>query len=457
MENAESNPSFDDKIMKAFKPVWGFSDLKKRLMTIAKILKDPPNVDESGDHEPSGLLLYGYDAMGKTLLAKCLIQASGRKAYRICIDRPDRNWDTIIHSVFEEALAHAPSIVYLADLETYVFQDESTAEKIKKELMNCIDSVHGKHVFVLVACNPTYAYDPKLVSRERIDLQIYIDCLEMDQKCTVDFLRSSLKELNISSDLAPEEILKLFGWPLALEPARLRNFVQEAADEAVQSGYSSIHVSNYYHALLSADEEAPVYAFHQEQRDINRTCMQKKAYEIAAKTALWELYFPGSTHIAGVFWFHGARGIRWGSVPDQCKKSFLEQRIEEDRKFSIIDASPRMISLMKFGRSEPAPFSENESVNSVLEDMDQEGFFDHAERFFPVENANERLKNYWYWLLIKEAERTSLSLLKKNESFVDLLAEELLQNEFLLEEQIQECRQKRAQSEQTVFHKRISI
>ena len=26
MENAESNPSFDDKIMKAFKPVWGFSD-----------------------------------------------------------------------------------------------------------------------------------------------------------------------------------------------------------------------------------------------------------------------------------------------------------------------------------------------------------------------------------------------------------------------------------------------
>ena len=85
-------------------------------MTIAKILKDPPSVDESGDHEPSGLLLYGYDAMGKTLLAKCLIQASGRKAYRICIDRPDRNWDTIIHSVFEEALAHAPSIVYLADL-----------------------------------------------------------------------------------------------------------------------------------------------------------------------------------------------------------------------------------------------------------------------------------------------------------------------------------------------------
>lgn len=438
MEKMEINQDFDHEIIKAFEPMLGLSEIKKELMALAKKLKENSIAACSGDNEPSGLLLMGDHATGKTLLAKCLIQASGRKSYKICFDRPNRNWDNIIHSVFKEALDNAPSIVYLDDLETYSFENESNVAKIEKELMKCIDSVHGKHIFVLVTCSDYYSFSKELISRKRIDLQIYLDLLDKDS--ILDILMSSIKELQIPSDLAPLDIIDIFNLSLITDAPTLRNIVHGAADEAVQLGYSTVHISNYYHALVVARESVPWYAFYLEKNDINMSLMRRKAYEIAAEAATCELFYPGFSKFAGIYWFHGPNKSYWGRIPDDNKESFSE--IEKSRRCLIMDAAPRMINIIKFGRIKKASWSDEDSIDEMLSDLGGVEAFNHAKRVFTDEKSNYLLNRYWKLVLVAEAERESLFLLKKNEAFVNMLAEEIYQKGFLLADQIQEFRRK---------------
>ncbi len=440
MEKIETNLCLDQEIIKAFEPVMGFSEIKEKLMILAKILKENSRADYCGINEPSGLFLFGIGAMGKTLLAECLIQASGRMSFDICFDKPDPNWGKKIHSVFEEALNNAPSIVYLDDLDTYIWEDRSNAKKIEKELIKCIDSVRGKHVFVLVTCDDGFNYSKEVVSEKRIDLRIFLDSLDLDKKSSLEILSSSFKELKISSDLTPADIVEIFGRPFLFEPAQFRIFVQGAADEAVQLGYATIRVSNYVHAYLAVAEEVPWHAFHLEQRDINTKLMFKKAYEIAAQTALLELFYPGITGIAGIYWFRGPMGIIQYKYPYQYPEVFSKDIVEENRCKLIIKAASRMINIMKFGRIEKTSYLETSSGASMLSDLDSEGIVNPSEIAYLMEDSD--FGRHCIWILMVEAEKQALYLLKKNELFVNALAEEIFQKGFLLAEQIQQCRRK---------------
>jgi len=66
-----------------FEKIVGYEDIKRELRIISDMLNHPDIYQKLGAGLKDGLVLYGRPGTGKTTMAQCLIESTGRKAY-IC-------------------------------------------------------------------------------------------------------------------------------------------------------------------------------------------------------------------------------------------------------------------------------------------------------------------------------------------------------------------------------------
>ena len=109
---AKANECRKESHMKEFDQIIGYASTKKELIRIADILRNEEPYAKLGVSVPKGLLLYGEAGVGKTLMANCLIQASGRKVFTCRKNQPDGDFTKAVQAIFAEAAANAPSIVF---------------------------------------------------------------------------------------------------------------------------------------------------------------------------------------------------------------------------------------------------------------------------------------------------------------------------------------------------------
>ena len=69
--------------MNTFDKVIGYKSIKQELQQICDMIRNRTVYEEMGARLPHGLLLYGDPGLGKTLLAKCLIEESGLNAITV--------------------------------------------------------------------------------------------------------------------------------------------------------------------------------------------------------------------------------------------------------------------------------------------------------------------------------------------------------------------------------------
>ena len=67
--------------MDAFDRIFGYDAIKKELRRTADALNCPVVYELIGVTAPKGLLLHGEPGVGKTMMARALIEASGRTAW----------------------------------------------------------------------------------------------------------------------------------------------------------------------------------------------------------------------------------------------------------------------------------------------------------------------------------------------------------------------------------------
>ena len=162
--------------MSAFDKIIGYELIKEELKQIADCLKHTDKYRKMGVSIPRGLLLEGRPGVGKTLMATCLVEESGRRAFICRKDTSDGSFIKQIRETFEQAEENAPSIVVLDDMDKFADADRhnSYAEEYVT-VQSCIDRIKGKDVFVIATVNDTNRVTESLIRHGRFDIALRIE------------------------------------------------------------------------------------------------------------------------------------------------------------------------------------------------------------------------------------------------------------------------------------------
>ena len=140
--------------MSAFDKIIGYEEIKRDLIRMADTLKNREAYEHLGASAPMGLLLHGEPGVGKSLMAECLIEESGRKAFVCRKTQTNEKFVETIKEVFDQAAQNAPSIVFLDDMDKFANDDEDHCNSEEYvTVQSCIDEVKNKEVFVLATVN----------------------------------------------------------------------------------------------------------------------------------------------------------------------------------------------------------------------------------------------------------------------------------------------------------------
>jgi len=146
-------------------------------------LKHPEIFDRLGITPPKGVLLYGPPGTGKTLIAKAVANESGARFYSIqgpeIMSKYYGESEKQIRKKFEEAEAHAPSIVFIDELDSIAPKREDVYGEVERrvvaQLLTLMDGLDNREkVIVIAATNRIDAIDPALRRHGRFDREIEI-------------------------------------------------------------------------------------------------------------------------------------------------------------------------------------------------------------------------------------------------------------------------------------------
>ena len=163
--------------------------LRKQVQRIREMielpLRYPELFDKLGIEPPKGVLLYGPPGTGKTLVAKAL--ANETSAYFTHIGGPEvmgkyyGESEERLRKIFEEAQEHAPSILFIDEIDAVAPKREEMGsqqqveKRVVAQLLSLMDGLKSRgQVAIIGATNAPQLIDPALRRPGRFDREINI-------------------------------------------------------------------------------------------------------------------------------------------------------------------------------------------------------------------------------------------------------------------------------------------
>ena len=279
--------------MNEFDDIIGYDATKEELVRIADTLKNAERYRKFGVTSPRGLILYGRPGTGKTLMANCLIKASGRPSFTCRRTESDNSFIDKMKAVFEEAEQNVPSIVLLDDMDKFAnsdFQHRDAAEFVA--VQSCIDNMRGTEVFVLATANENIKNLPgSLLRPGRFDRQICVETPKGED--AVRIIAGYLANKPFAEDLDPELIASMLAGHSC---ATLETVVNEAGIIAAYSKSDRITTEHMIEASMRAVFHVPAECLY--ETDVvdlsSRSTKSIVVWHEAGHAVMQELLVPGS-------------------------------------------------------------------------------------------------------------------------------------------------------------------
>ena len=315
-------------IMKEFDTILGYASIKGELERIADCLKNPSTYKRLGAHMPSGLLLCGEPGLGKTLMATCLIEASGLGAI-VC--RKSKRSSKMVDAVckaFDQAADQAPAIVFLDDMDklsnsSYDLCDTDEYVTIQA----CIDEYKGRGVFVLATANDVRKLPRSLVREGRFDRVIRLHAPRgQDARDIVAYCLGKSKCL---TGLDAHAIARLLE---GRSCAFLETVINEARIAAAFERAEAITLEHFVKAYVRASNGGGLYAAKDAPgcpallQDAGASAHAQAVYHEAAHVLVAELVCPGSNAIAFIAEDQGATSGIAKHNTKEADHSYVEAR-----------------------------------------------------------------------------------------------------------------------------------
>lgn len=164
-----------------FDDICGMENLKKNMLTIAQVMKNPAAAKKQGIRAPKGILLAGAPGNGKTLFARALAQESGVNFIAAKATDFESMFMAIgpmkVKLLFSKARKHKPCMIFIDEFDGIGTRRNYSGSAIETEntrivtaLLNELDGfVQNDGIMVIAATNSIDALDPALIRPGRFD------------------------------------------------------------------------------------------------------------------------------------------------------------------------------------------------------------------------------------------------------------------------------------------------
>ncbi len=405
--------------MKGFENVIGYADIKRELARICDLLKNEQKYSALGVTPPGGLLLHGEPGVGKTTMAKCFIAVCGRKMFICRKLKPDGEFVNEIKDTFDEAIAHAPSIVFLDDMDKFANDDRyhRNSEEFVA-LQSCIDEAKGKDVFVLATANDLDNLPDSLLRAGRFDKVISVK--NPTGQDAVAIIRHYLGKKNFIGEIDAEEIAKILNGKSCAE---LETVINEAGIYAGYAGKDKIDMNDIIKACMRVIYKAP------ESETVEDEFLEQTAYHEAGHAVVAEVLEEGSVSLVSVC-EHGS-GIGGITAYYQPDRYFRAKKYMENRVLAIL--AGKAATEVKYGETDVGANSDvNRAFGIVarfIDDYCTYGFESRVEG--DSSNALYERREVQIYTEIQRYYQTARKILIQNREFFEKLASSLVEKKTL--------------------------
>lgn len=213
-----------------FANIAGKQEEKEEFKDIINYYKDSTGYTDRGISIPRGILLEGPPGTGKTLLAKGL--AGEIDANFFYVSGADFNGmyrgtgTAKIKSIFKEAREHAPSIIFIDEIDALAKKRGGTgasdrdSEQTLNQLLTELDGFHDldKKVVILGATNLAESLDPALLRSGRFDRKVYVGLPNKQERKEIlgYYVKDKKLDEDVNLDSLVEELQSFSGADIEL-------------------------------------------------------------------------------------------------------------------------------------------------------------------------------------------------------------------------------------------------
>lgn len=418
--------------MSAFDKVIGYEKEKEELYQLCDMAKNPEKYAALGVKLPRGILLHGVPGVGKTLMASALIEEMGRVCYTCRKDKANDAFVDTIRSVFAEAKAHAPSVIFLDDLDKFASDSDSRNPEELIAVQSGIDEVKGADVFVVATANEIRELPRSLRRAGRFDR--ILEICPPNRKEAVEIVRHYLADKKVAADVTAESVARLMDGNSC---AALESVLNEAGIYAGYENKSEIGREHIVRAVLRDIFEADESVNEMSATEKEEVAFHEAGHAVAA------LAFDAES--VGLISVRPSKSDARGVV--QIFKS-------EDYFGSYNKMHERVISLLagraavelKFGHTDVGAASDLNRASAILQrfivDYAASGFaLFHHDNHDGISSCNQEdgITAERSAMLARCYEEAK-DVLRRNWAFVEKLAATLVERDTLVFEEIAELR-----------------
>ena len=239
-----------------FDDVVGMDNLKRDMVQIMKIMKNPSEYAKKGIRMPKGILLEGEPGNGKTLFAKAL----AGEANVNFIPTKATDFESMFMAIgpmkvkmlFKKARKRAPCIVFIDEFDGIgtvrnysgsAIETENT--RIVTALLNELDGFEQTNgVLVIAATNSIHALDPALIRPGRFDAKLSIPYPNAENR--IKLVQMYCRGKNVNSECTPEVLAKMFN---GFSCAKIESVLNKAAMLSSLQNKDSFDLSDVKEAI----------------------------------------------------------------------------------------------------------------------------------------------------------------------------------------------------------------
>jgi cell division protease FtsH len=240
-----------------FDDVAGIDEVKADLQEVVDFLREPQKYQRLGGTMPKGVLLIGAPGTGKTLLARAVAGEAKVPFFSIAasefVEAIVGVGAARVRDLFAKARAAAPAIIFIDELDAIGRsraqalrlsgndEQEQTLNQILTE-MDGFDSREG--VIVLAATNRADVLDPALLRPGRFDRRVQVQ--PPDRRGRAAILRIHTRNVPLGPDVDLDQVA---GQTPGMVGADLKNLVNEAALGAARKGEQAVTMADFAEAI----------------------------------------------------------------------------------------------------------------------------------------------------------------------------------------------------------------